>query len=224
MESEVLKIRLLITVLNLCHSGTTRLLLGSLSAMHHAASKAPSGLGQLNFSTGWKKQIVTRRDRLSFKPQESVLSTLVAAAKRGRKEETSDNTLEESRNEPDVLVKKRAPKAPKLSEAKDVTSPNKDESSAVFQQAASPSATQQFDASSLFKGLPSPESLWHTPRLWVCFTDLHLSTKTLAICIEVLQRVHREAVVRDAGIVFLGDFWDERGRSSWPHITPLHSS
>jgi hypothetical protein len=212
MESEVLKIRLLITVLNLCHCGTTRLLLGSLSAMHHAASKAPSGLGQLNFSTGWKKQIVTRRDRLSFKPQESVL---VAAAKRGRKEETSDNTLEESRNEPDVLKKRREPKTPKLSEAKDVTSPNKDESSAVLQQAASPSATPQFDASSLFKGLPSPKSLWHTPRLWVCFTDLHLSTKTLAICIEVLQRVHREAVVRDAGIVFLGDFWDERGRFLW---------
>jgi hypothetical protein len=220
----VLKIKPLITVFNLCHSGTTRLLLGSLSAMHHAASRAPSGLRQWNFSTGWKKQIA-RRDRLSFKPEETVL---VAAAKRGRKkEEASDNTSEECRKEPAVLIKKRAPKAPKGSEARDVTwdvtshvtSPNKDESSAVLQQAAAPSATPQFDASSIFTRLPGPESMWHTPRLWVCFSDLHLSTKTLAICVEVLQRVHREAVARDAGIVFLGDFWDERGRLSWPHIS-----
>lgn len=33
----------------------------------------------------------------------------------------------------------------------------------------------------------------------------------LQVCVEVLRRVHREAVARDAGILFLGDFWHVRG-------------
>lgn len=33
----------------------------------------------------------------------------------------------------------------------------------------------------------------------------------MQVCVEVLRRVHSEAVARDAGILFLGDFWHVRG-------------
>eukprot|EP00934_Nitzschia_sp_Nitz4_P006644 Nitzschia sp. Nitz4//scaffold5_size260463//147664//151718//NITZ4_000990-RA/size260463-snap-gene-0.13-mRNA-1//1//CDS//3329555364//6634//frame0 len=46
---------------------------------------------------------------------------------------------------------------------------------------------------------------------WVVFTDLHCSPATLDTCLQVLQRVHELAVERDAGVLFLGDFWHLRG-------------
>ena len=46
---------------------------------------------------------------------------------------------------------------------------------------------------------------------WVVFTDLHCSTATLNTCLEVLDLVHTAAVQRDAGVLFLGDFWHHRG-------------
>ena len=46
----------------------------------------------------------------------------------------------------------------------------------------------------------------------VVFSDLHVSHRTLPHCLEVLRFVHAQAVERDAGIIFLGDFWQERGR------------
>jgi DNA repair exonuclease SbcCD nuclease subunit len=48
-------------------------------------------------------------------------------------------------------------------------------------------------------------------QTWVVFTDLHCATSTLETCLEVLQKVHKEAVDRDAGILFLGDWWHVRG-------------
>eukprot|EP00850_Spirogloea_muscicola_P004223 SM000018S03588 [mRNA] locus=s18:126645:145823:- [translate_table: standard] len=52
---------------------------------------------------------------------------------------------------------------------------------------------------------------WATVARWVVFSDLHLSRRTCEICIQVLQAVHAAAVARDAGIIFLGDFWHARG-------------
>lgn len=45
---------------------------------------------------------------------------------------------------------------------------------------------------------------WRKVKQWVVFSDLHLSHKTLGTVLKVLERVHQEAVHRDAGILFLG--------------------
>ncbi|KAI2510627.1 calcineurin-like phosphoesterase-like protein [Fragilaria crotonensis] len=46
---------------------------------------------------------------------------------------------------------------------------------------------------------------------WVVFTDLHCAPSTLDTCLEVLDYVHQMAVERNAGILFLGDWWHHRG-------------
>lgn len=48
-------------------------------------------------------------------------------------------------------------------------------------------------------------------RDWLVFSDLHCSIQTLPVCLEVLERVHREARARGAGVIFLGDFFHIRG-------------
>lgn len=56
--------------------------------------------------------------------------------------------------------------------------------------------------------------LWHPdhlPERWVVFSDLHVSLRTRAVCLEVLERVHEVAAARQAGVAFLGDFWHLRG-------------
>jgi hypothetical protein len=45
---------------------------------------------------------------------------------------------------------------------------------------------------------------WKAVKRWVVFSDLHLGVRTLNVCIDVLRTVHREAALRDAGIIFLG--------------------
>jgi hypothetical protein len=72
---------------------------------------------------------------------------------------------------------------------------------------------------------PNPEpldpSMWGTlPKEWVIFSDLHVSRSTLTTCLEVLDRVHAEALKRNAGVIFLGDFWHERGVL---RVEPLNS-
>ena len=47
-------------------------------------------------------------------------------------------------------------------------------------------------------------------RQWVMFTDLHCAPSTLDTCLQVLQKVHSEAMKCNAGILFLGDFWHHR--------------
>mmetsp|Transcript_34442 Transcript_34442/g.82178 ORF Transcript_34442/g.82178 Transcript_34442/m.82178 type:complete len:481 (+) Transcript_34442:53-1495(+) len=62
--------------------------------------------------------------------------------------------------------------------------------------------------------IPRPEghACWDPPpREWVVFSDLHVSRTSLSTCLEVLERVHEEAVQRQAGVIFLGDFWHEKG-------------
>lgn len=46
------------------------------------------------------------------------------------------------------------------------------------------------------------------------FSDLHVKSSSIEVCEEVLLRVHEEAQKRDAGIIFLGDFWHVRGALS----------
>lgn len=46
---------------------------------------------------------------------------------------------------------------------------------------------------------------WETVDKWVMFSDLHVSVKTLEVCLSVLRKIKKEAVARKAGIVFLGE-------------------
>eukprot|EP00878_Enallax_costatus_P043517 GHUV01051530.1.p1 GENE.GHUV01051530.1~~GHUV01051530.1.p1 ORF type:complete len:209 (+),score=21.30 GHUV01051530.1:528-1154(+) len=57
---------------------------------------------------------------------------------------------------------------------------------------------------------PSGTALDQT-KSWVVFSDLHVSPKTIDTSIEVLRYVHQQAKDNQAGILFLGDFWDRRG-------------
>lgn len=48
---------------------------------------------------------------------------------------------------------------------------------------------------------------WHPdalPQRWLAFSDLHVSHRTRATCLAVLEQVHEEAARREAGILFLG--------------------
>ena len=53
-------------------------------------------------------------------------------------------------------------------------------------------------------GRPRGKAFQSLPQQWVAFSDLHVSTSTLAVCCDVLRRVHDEALARRAGILFLG--------------------
>lgn len=55
-------------------------------------------------------------------------------------------------------------------------------------------------------GVPPAETAaaWESVKQWVVFSDLHVSTKTIDVAVQVLRAVHSEAVRRDAGILFLG--------------------
>lgn len=46
---------------------------------------------------------------------------------------------------------------------------------------------------------------------WVIFSDLHVSPASMEMCLEVLDTAHSLALERNAGILFLGDFWHHRG-------------
>jgi len=46
---------------------------------------------------------------------------------------------------------------------------------------------------------------------WMAFSDLHCSPTSLSVCQEVLRKVNEEARKRQAGVIFLGDFWHLRG-------------
>ncbi|KAL7444717.1 hypothetical protein ACHAXM_010925 [Skeletonema potamos] len=46
---------------------------------------------------------------------------------------------------------------------------------------------------------------------WLIFSDLHVMPSTLKTCLQVLDTIHTAALERQAGIIFLGDFWHHRG-------------
>ncbi|KAL6777868.1 hypothetical protein ACKKBG_A16000 [Auxenochlorella protothecoides x Auxenochlorella symbiontica] len=77
-----------------------------------------------------------------------------------------------------------------------------------------PTISRAFRCLATAEALPSwsPDpSTWKSPDSWVVFSDLHLSPSTAPTCMRVLDLVHAEAVSRNAGILFLGDFWHVRG-------------
>jgi len=47
---------------------------------------------------------------------------------------------------------------------------------------------------------------WETVKEWVMFSDLHVSVKSLDVCVSVLRKVKKEAAARKAGILFLGQY------------------
>ena len=49
---------------------------------------------------------------------------------------------------------------------------------------------------------------------WVIFSDLHVKSTSIESCEQVLHAVHEAALARNAGIIFLGDFWHVRGALS----------
>lgn len=57
---------------------------------------------------------------------------------------------------------------------------------------------------------------------YVVFADLHVSERTLARCVEVLQRVGDIAEAQGATIVFCGDFWDARDVIRVRHLDAIH--
>jgi len=82
----------------------------------------------------------------------------------------------------------------------------------------SASVTENGTGSALIT-LPAP-GIFQEKRRWIFFTDLHVRKSTLQTCVHVLRFVHKEAVKRDAGVAFLGDFWHIRGDIP---IEPLNS-
>ncbi|KAG1672698.1 hypothetical protein FOA52_005175 [Chlamydomonas sp. UWO 241] len=79
---------------------------------------------------------------------------------------------------------------------------------------------QVLTADALAQFAPPAGGAWDGVSRWVVFSDLHVNPKTLATCLQVLRQVHAEAEARGAGVLFLGDFWDERG--SLP-VEPLNA-
>jgi hypothetical protein len=60
------------------------------------------------------------------------------------------------------------------------------------------------------KAIKAPERHSQTLK-WIVFSDLHVKGSSIDCCEEVLREVHSAAVQRNAGIIFLGDFWHVRG-------------
>jgi DNA repair exonuclease SbcCD nuclease subunit len=49
---------------------------------------------------------------------------------------------------------------------------------------------------------------------WVIFSDLHVKGASIDVCEQVLHQVHEAALQKQAGVIFLGDFWHVRGSLS----------
>lgn len=48
-------------------------------------------------------------------------------------------------------------------------------------------------------------------RMYVVLSDLHVKRESVFTCVQALKIAHAEALKRDAGVLFLGDFWHARG-------------
>lgn len=54
-------------------------------------------------------------------------------------------------------------------------------------------------------GQPPDAAAFAPANGWVVFSDLHMSQKTMGVALQTLQRVHKEAKERAAGVLFLGE-------------------
>lgn len=59
-----------------------------------------------------------------------------------------------------------------------------------------------------------PPDIHSKTKRWVLFSDLHVKSSSIETCDRVLFEVNDAAAKRDAGIIFLGDFWHVRGALS----------
>lgn len=59
---------------------------------------------------------------------------------------------------------------------------------------------------------------------WIIFSDIHVKSSSIDTCERVLDMVHEAAVKRNAGIIFLGDFWHVRGALSVDLLTRVMKS
>ncbi len=57
----------------------------------------------------------------------------------------------------------------------------------------------------------TPPTPHQSSNRWIFFSDLHVRPSSIDTCEQVLNMVHKEAISKSAGIVFLGDFWHTRG-------------
>ncbi len=93
---------------------------------------------------------------------------------------------------------------------------------AADQGAASPQGSAEDAAAvpDLSRHVPAGER-WQPavlPQLWLAFSDLHVSHRTRATTLAVLERVHEEAARRGAGILFLGGCCQVLQRYYWWHM------
>lgn len=82
-------------------------------------------------------------------------------------------------------------------------------------------ARRSSGAASLTTDLPNwtePDPVWSTPQTWVVFSDLHVSPTSKDTALKVLDAVHEHAASRNAGVLFLGDFWHTRGSLHVPTL------
>ena len=67
---------------------------------------------------------------------------------------------------------------------------------------------------------PPIPAVLHTKTKFVVLSDLHVRRETLSVCLAALQLAHDAALARNAAVLFLGDFWHNRG--SLP-VEPLNA-
>ncbi len=83
---------------------------------------------------------------------------------------------------------------------------------------AATSAAAQETAGDLTALVPELDVFQSTER-WVAFSDLHVSSRTRAVCLEVLAAVRREAEARGAGVLFLGADRHQARNACVPHAS-----
>lgn len=90
-------------------------------------------------------------------------------------------------------------------EARPAKRPTTSRRQAIRQQPA-----PNVDPESTLKIVSPPKRLQEVSR-FVLLSDLHVKSDTLDAALAALSRAHKEAVAREGGIIFCGDFWHARG-------------
>ena len=120
-------------------------------------------------------------------------------------------TSAQVRHAADLTVSSASP-ADSAADATDNESGELDAGGDEAQEDTQKEAPMETDPLLLLDVPPVDESMWENlPWKWVVFSDLHVSRSSLPTCLAVLRAVHAEAEQRGAGVIFLGDFWHEKG-------------
>ena len=103
--------------------------------------------------------------------------------------------------------------------AKKTTASSSSSSSSTTTAAAAPAATRPPLLNVLADDALGPAHASATT--WIVFSDLHVNRKTSDVCVQVLDAVLAAARAKNAGVVFLGDWWHARGAIP---VEPLNAS